>query len=69
MEDRDNIVISEKLKELSHKMGELEKAVAESDSTLDDAVLEKIGVAIKAIVLGLEKTIDALISLVNRFFN
>lgn len=58
----------EKLEELAQKMGELEKAVEQSTTKLDDELYTKIQTGINALILGLEKAIDGLTALVSRFF-
>lgn len=58
----------EKLEELAQKMRELEKAVEQSTTKLDDELYTKIQTGINALILGLEKAIDGLTALVSRFF-
>lgn len=58
----------EKLEELAQKMRELEKAVEQSTTHLDDELYSKIQSGINALILGLEKAIDGLTALVSRFF-
>ena len=41
--------------------------IEQSPSSLDDALLNKLGLALGTLMLGLEKAIDAMKSLVNRF--
>ena len=58
----------EKLEELAQKMRELEKAVEQSTTKLDDELYTKIQTGINALILGLEKAIDGLTALISRFF-
>ena len=66
-ENRENVKISEKIEKLNQKMKELEEMIEQSPSSLDDALLNKLGLALGTLLLGLEKAIDAMKSLVNRF--
>ena len=66
-ENRETVKISEKIEKLNQKMKELEEMIEQSPSTLDDALLNKLGLALGTLMLGLEKAIDAMKSLVNRF--
>lgn len=66
-ENRENVKISEKIEKLNQKMKELEEMIEQSPSSLDDALLNKLGLALGTLMLGLEKAIDAMKSLVNRF--
>lgn len=66
-EHRENVKISEKIEKLNQKMKELEEMIEQSPSSLDDALLNKLGLALGTLMLGLEKAIDAMKSLVNRF--
>lgn len=66
-ENRENVKISEKIEKLNQKMKELEEMIEQSPTQLDDALLDKLGIALGALLTGLEKAIDAMKSLVNRF--
>ena len=61
--------LSEKLIMLAEKMRKAEEAVEQSASGLDDALLDKLGIALNALLIGLEKAIDGVNCLVDRFFN
>lgn len=59
----------EKLEQLAQKMRDLEKAVEQSKTHLDDDLMVKLQAGINALLLALEKAIDGMISLINRYFN
>lgn len=60
--------LSEKLTILAEKMRKAEEAVEQSASGLDDALLDKLGIALNALLIGLEKAIDGVNCLVDCFF-
>lgn len=65
-ENRKDIKISERMEELAQKMQELEKAVEQPKTSLDDTILIRLA---KALILGLEKAIDRGNYVGNRFLN
>lgn len=67
--DGRNMGTPEKLEQLAQKMRDLETAVEQSKTHLDDDLMVKLQAGINALLLALEKAIDGMISLVGRFLN
>ncbi len=61
--------IPEKLEALAQKMRDLESVVEKSKSHIDDAALGKLKAPINATLTVLEKAIDGMKYVVDRFFN